>query len=195
MHSTKALAAVMLVSNSALAAPRDQATLMKSSNTTADDAPLPPTDAITTLKPHNPAANINITLITVNNGECAGPDCAHLCGDSSFLDYTTDASPAADDCLVIVRNIQIVGKWDVNGRRRRLVQWGRCGFWVEPAAARASPWFNVGNMDIMDLIRDSVGKFAGLHGGMVAAGGTMRYEGMYGVSVYAIPVRWRIEHI
>ncbi|OIW34308.1 hypothetical protein CONLIGDRAFT_688063 [Coniochaeta ligniaria NRRL 30616] len=123
------------------------------------------------------------------------------CGDSTFEDHTSDASPLAADCLHIAKNIDLGGRWHVAaflgvaGGQHQLVEWGTCAFGVEPVGYGGT--YDLGNLDIIDLIDDSVNRFAKLHGGKVGSAGEMRCfgsrpgthnnNGLHGV-------RWGIYH-
>jgi len=96
------------------------------------------------------------------------------CGDSTFVDQTSEASPRVDDCLVIVKNIAGGGRWEIEaliGQQHQLVQWGTCAFGVQRAVVGA-PYFYVGNEDIIYAIMSSIEKFGS--SGLVGSKGYMR---------------------
>jgi hypothetical protein len=95
------------------------------------------------------------------------------CGESSFIGQTSAASPRVDDCLQIVTNIAGGGRWEVEnflGQQHQLVEWGTCAFGVQ-ANHVGSPFFYVGNEDIIDVINTSIQKFS--WNGLVGAKGFM----------------------
>jgi hypothetical protein len=118
------------------------------------------------------------------------------CGASSFWDRTSDASPTADDCMVFAKNIGKGGKWEVEsvtGHQHQLVQWGTCAFGVQPTD-HVGGYFDIGNLDIIDIINSSVDKFAKLHGGKVGSAGYMECGGSLGAHGTTHGVQWGIYH-
>ncbi|KAK3689001.1 putative necrosis-inducing factor-domain-containing protein [Podospora appendiculata] len=93
------------------------------------------------------------------------------CGDSTFTDQTSAASPLAADCLQIAANIVDEGTWTVfDGFRHQLVQYGTCAFSVRGMDGFILERFRLGNEDICDIINAAVGKFqseSGPNGEMV----------------------------
>jgi hypothetical protein len=83
------------------------------------------------------------------------------CGDSSFDNETSRASPTVSDCLQIAANIAGGGYWEIDGsiRQHQLVQYGSCAFGVQHAYNADVLNYNVGNSDIIDLIHSSVDKY------------------------------------
>lgn len=54
-------------------------------------------------------------------------DAVYECGDSTFVDQTSDASPNVDDGRHIATNIAGGGRWEAEaslGNQHQLVQWG-----------------------------------------------------------------------
>jgi len=101
------------------------------------------------------------------------------CGDSSFDNETSDASPSVDDCLQIAANIAGGGEWEVEaftGEQHQLVQYGSCKFGVQPADGTfAGLNYYIGNTDIIDLIHSSIDMFAS--NGKVGSKGVMACNG------------------
>ncbi|KAJ2984421.1 hypothetical protein NUW58_g6066 [Xylaria curta] len=100
------------------------------------------------------------------------------CGDSTFEDQTSDASPKVSDCLQIATNIAVEGDWttQTTGGQRELVLYGSCRFGVERSGSlNGNVNFVVGNRDIIDIITSSVNMFGG--SGRVGAKGTMNCQG------------------
>lgn len=111
------------------------------------------------------------------------------CGDANFINRSSAASPTVADCEQIIRNIDGGGSWSVGvGFQRQLVQYGTCAFGVKGDAGNEAT-FKVGNSDIIDLIRDSIAKFA--WNGLVGAEGTMDCQGQ---SLFDVTVYWGIYH-
>jgi hypothetical protein len=111
------------------------------------------------------------------------------CGDSSFINQTSGASPRVDDCLQIARNIAGGGTWTVNGFgvQHQLVQYGTCAFGITQGST--APVY-IGNQDIIDLINDSVARFQ--WNGLVGSKGTMDCQ-MAGYPAH-VSVLWGIYH-
>lgn len=101
-------------------------------------------------------------------------DSINDCGDSSFENDTSNASPTADDCEMIARNIAGGGTWEVPfSGQHQLVQYGSCAFGVQWNGNTATHYY-VGNQDIMDLINSAVTMFE--WNGLVGARGVMNCE-------------------
>lgn len=100
---------------------------------------------------------------------------AGWCGESTFVDQTSDASPLAEDCLRIATNIANGGRWDIDmflHRQKRIVEYKTCALGAQghpntPGEIKAY----IGFEDIIDIIHDSVERFGG--GGKVGAKGVM----------------------
>lgn len=107
----------------------------------------------------------------VNNGK-------DYCGDSSFEDQTSEASPLASDCLTIIRNIQGTdGSWNTFiEQQRTIVTFGSCKLGVTGKGRKGNSNFDVGAQDVVDLIRESIKKFA-RDDGRVGAKGKMQCNG------------------
>lgn len=96
------------------------------------------------------------------------------CGDSSFENQTSGASPTVADCLKIAENIAGGGTWTTWGNpQRQLVQYGSCAFGVQ---TNEGTWYKVGNQDIIDLIHSSIEKFQ--WNGLVGAKGSMNCQSL-----------------
>ncbi|KAI2628678.1 putative necrosis-inducing factor-domain-containing protein [Hypoxylon sp. NC1633] len=79
------------------------------------------------------------------------------CGDASFENQSSPGSPLISDCEVIIENIKDGGTWTIFGRSyRQLVQYGTCAFDVDQVPSEGA---NVGNADIIDLIRASIAMY------------------------------------
>ncbi|KAB5522068.1 putative necrosis-inducing factor-domain-containing protein [Coniochaeta sp. 2T2.1] len=140
---------------------------------------------------------------------CEGPTCPDCpdcgpdgqppysaCGPSTFEDATSSTSPLASDCLIIAKNVRLGGKWNVEsvtGNQHQLVQFGTCAFGVEPKD-RKGGYFEIGNLDIIDIIQDSVNKFADKHGGKVNSAGETDCKGSLAATGSSYKVRWGIYH-
>lgn len=113
------------------------------------------------------------------NYPCIIPTGKDDCGDSTFVDQTSNASPKVSDCQQIVRNIQGTdGEWGVEnaiGAQHQLVQFGECKFGVQGQGKNGNVHFKVGAQDIVDIINDSIQRFGG--SGRVGAKGVMSCRG------------------
>ncbi|KAK4125717.1 hypothetical protein N657DRAFT_569661, partial [Parathielavia appendiculata] len=113
------------------------------------------------------------------NYPCDAPLGRNSCGDSSFEDQTSAASPSVDDCLGIIRNIEgdPDTSWNViiGHGHSTIASAGGCAFGVEPTWTGDNLYFSVGGQDVIDLINDAVGRFGG--SGKVGAKGYMDRQG------------------
>lgn len=110
---------------------------------------------------------------------CNTPLAKSYCGDSTFIDQTSNASPKVEDCLQIIKNIEgTKGEWSTNvpfQAQRKLVQAGSCKLGVQATNAKGNNDFRVGAQDIIDLITDSIAKFA--RDGRVGSKGKLKCKG------------------
>ncbi|EGX87986.1 Glycoside hydrolase [Cordyceps militaris CM01] len=121
-----------------------------------------------------------VSALTAPNYPCAAllPD---HCGDSTFVDQTSDASPLVSDCETLIKNLQNGdGQADHEvenaiGSQHQLDQYGSCKFGVQGKGKNGNIDFHVGGQDIVDLIRDSINRFGG--SGRVGAKGRMDCDG------------------
>lgn len=175
MHMTNSLAALALWLTAALASPLPQAGGLQTPPTSANGTDTQPPD---------------------DCPEC-GPDGQpplDYCGVSTFNGQTSVASPLADDCLHIVQNIQKGAKWSVEsvtGNQHQLVEWGTCAFGVQPVD-HVGGYFEIGNLDIIDIFHDAVEHWSGLHGGRIGGWGYMKCGGSLGAHTHG--VQWGIYH-
>jgi hypothetical protein len=116
---------------------------------------------------------------SVDNYPCYIKPSISDCGDSSFVDQTSDGSPSVSDCMGIVKNIQgTQGEWEVEnaiGNQHQLVQFGSCKFGIRGLNKKGNVDFRIGAQDIVDVITESVKQFGG--GGKVGAKGQMGCRG------------------
>ncbi|KAH6631034.1 hypothetical protein B0J18DRAFT_379787 [Chaetomium sp. MPI-SDFR-AT-0129] len=105
----------------------------------------------------------------------------NACGDSTFVDQTSDASPLVSDCLQIIKNIEgdpttSYSPPTINGQSG--IAWGPkgCTFGVEVTEPTAVTNMYIGGQDIIDIINDAVKKFGG--SGKVGAKGNMVCNGL-----------------
>ncbi|KAL7621615.1 hypothetical protein AAE478_008941 [Parahypoxylon ruwenzoriense] len=107
------------------------------------------------------------------------------CTPLTYADRTVASSPSSADCQQTCRGVQTdAGDWsaDFAGRPagyRDELWLGPCGFAVarEDDADTAAFEVALQNQDIVELVGEAVRRFAGRHGGKVAAEGTMRCGG------------------
>ncbi|CAK7219293.1 hypothetical protein SBRCBS47491_003798 [Sporothrix bragantina] len=82
------------------------------------------------------------------------PTTVSKCGDSAFVDQTSDVSPPVADCMQIVNNIEGTdGDYSIHKAQTGMLQSSKCIFGIE------GPGGNIANQDAIDLTRDSVAKF------------------------------------
>lgn len=116
-----------------------------------------------------------------------GPD---HCGESTFVNQGSDASPPVEDCKQIIKNIagDADADWDVDlVTQHQLVEAGDCRFGVEATDnPDGNVQFFVGAQDIIDIINTSIEKFGG--SGRVGAKGNMDCKG----NVQVEQVEWGI---
>lgn len=115
-----------------------------------------------------------------------------LCGDSTFVDQTSDASPTASDCMQIVENIAHTdGKFEIEnaiGSHHQILQFSTCAFGVQGMVKDGNIDFYVGGQDVVDIITESVKRFGG--SGKVGAKGEVSCKG----TVKGQKVEWGIYH-
>lgn len=122
-----------------------------------------------------------------DNYPCDIPPGKNDCGDSTFENQTSGASPSVDDCLQIIKNIEGDGstEWTVGiGGQKAIAKAGGCAFGVEADGVKGSVTYKVGGQDVIDIINESVKQFGG--GGKVGAKGHMKCNGNAGQQ----PVKW-----
>ncbi|KAI1405195.1 putative necrosis-inducing factor-domain-containing protein [Hypoxylon fuscum] len=116
---------------------------------------------------------------------CATGTSAGYCETLSYNDRTDSSSPSSADCQQTCRSILTdAGDWGVDfngqpaGYRDNLVL-SDCPFGIERETDgdSSSFSFSVHNQDIIDVVGQSINKFAGNHGGKVKAEGTMKCDG------------------
>ncbi|KAL4746146.1 hypothetical protein BDW72DRAFT_207592 [Aspergillus terricola var. indicus] len=109
---------------------------------------------------------------------CGVPPGKDECGESSFENETSDASPDVDDCLQIIKNIQDDASTDfttqVLGKNQREI------------AESGNADFVVGGQDVIDIINTAAKKFGS--GGKIGAKGNMDCNG----NIKSQPVLWGI---
>ncbi|KAL5337697.1 hypothetical protein BJX70DRAFT_409027 [Aspergillus crustosus] len=129
------------------------------------------------------------------NYPCDAPPGKNECEDSTFENETSGGSPLVEDCLQIVKNYEndattgfttpVAGK-----QHREIGHYGTCAFGVQALKVDGHATFQTGGQDIIDLIKDSVNKYAWQ--GKVGAKGTMRCKGT--LAGKKQDVEWGIYH-
>ncbi|TPX08096.1 uncharacterized protein E0L32_010163 [Thyridium curvatum] len=114
------------------------------------------------------------------NFPCDIPPGKDECGESSFENQSSDASPSVSDCLQIIKNIEGDGttEWTtqvVGKRQREIAKYGSCQFGVEATEVNGNVEFYVGGQDVIDIINESIKRFGG--SGKVGAKGDMKCNG------------------
>ncbi|KAI2605361.1 putative necrosis-inducing factor-domain-containing protein [Hypoxylon fragiforme] len=120
------------------------------------------------------------------NSFCAGDkSVAGFCTALTYTDKTDSASPTTSNCEDTCRGIlSDAGDWGVDfaGRPagwRDNMYIGACEFSVsrEKDGDASAFAFSMKNQDILDLVDESIDRFAGKHGNKVKAEGTMNCQG------------------
>ncbi|KAK5799831.1 hypothetical protein VI817_002043 [Penicillium citrinum] len=129
-----------------------------------------------------------------DNYPCDVPPGKDTCGDSTFVDQTTDGSPLIEDCLQIIKNIQEDASTDyttqvLGKNQRRIVEHATCAMGVEATEEKGNADFVVGGQDVIDIINESVKRFG--RDGKVGAKGNMDCNG----NIKGQGVLWGIYHM
>ncbi|KAH0426127.1 glycosylhydrolase family 18-6 [Colletotrichum camelliae] len=124
------------------------------------------------------------------NYPCDNPPGIDNCGDSSFENQSSGASPKVEDCRQIIKNIEGDGRTEWTTQvalgQRAIARFGSCRFGVEATDVSGNADFRVGGQDVIDIINESINRFGG--NGRVGAKGTMKCNG----SVKKQGVKWGI---
>ncbi|KAL2675732.1 hypothetical protein Neosp_011923 [[Neocosmospora] mangrovei] len=124
---------------------------------------------------------------------CDIPPGKNECGDSTFVNETSDKSPLVKDCESIIKNIEGDGstKWTtqvVGKNQRKIAAAGTCAFGVEATKVDGNVNFAFGGQDLIDIIHTSVEKYS--KDGKIGATGDLHCSG----NVKQQPVHWAIYH-
>ncbi|KAF5966963.1 chitin-binding type 1 [Fusarium coicis] len=119
------------------------------------------------------------------------PPCKKECGDSTFDNETSDASPLVKGCQTIIKNIEgDAGTWwkhlVVWKPHREILTLGTCAFGIEATAVNVKADLNFGGQDVIGMINTLVEKYG--QGGKIGADGDLSCNG----TVKNQPVRWGI---
>ncbi|KAI4685538.1 uncharacterized protein J4E84_006266 [Alternaria hordeiaustralica] len=122
---------------------------------------------------------------------CDLPPGKDHCGETTFENQGSDASPKVEDCRQIIKNIQGDGntEWTVQTaglRQRAIAKASGCSFGVEATNLNGNIDFEVGGQDVIDVINEAIQKFGG--GGRIGAKGEMKCRG----NVVKQNVKWGI---
>jgi hypothetical protein len=122
---------------------------------------------------------------------CDIPPGLGYCGESTFVDQTSDASPNATHCRIIIKNIQGDAKTDfthtvVNKPHHEILKHEECHFGIEAASVSGNVDFKVGGQDVIDIINNALEKFE--RDGRIGAKGFMNCNG----NIKSQPVEWGI---
>ncbi|KAK2760455.1 glycosylhydrolase family 18-6 [Colletotrichum kahawae] len=124
------------------------------------------------------------------NYPCDNPPGIDNCGDSSFENQSSGASPKVDDCRQIIKNIEGDGRTEWTTQvalgQRAIARFGSCRFGVEATTGSGNADSRVGGQDVIDIINECISRFGG--NGRVGAKGTMKCNG----SVNKQGVKWSI---
>ena len=126
-----------------------------------------------------------------DNYPCDIPPGRDECGDSTFENQSSGASPKVEDCLAIIRNIEGDGSTDwttqvVGKNQREIAKAGSCHFGVEATKVNGNVNFKVGGQDVIDIINEAIKQFGG--DGRVGAKGNMQCNG----NIKGQDVKWGI---
>ncbi|OLN96797.1 Killer toxin subunits alpha/beta 2 [Colletotrichum chlorophyti] len=114
-----------------------------------------------------------------DNYPCDIPPGKSHCGDSSFENQGSNASPSVDDCKQIIKNIEGDASTEFTHRitgHREILKYGSCAFGIERTGGTGGAVeFRVGGQDVIDIINDAIKQFGG--GGKVGAKGVMSCSG------------------
>ena len=113
------------------------------------------------------------------------------CGESTFENQSSSASPKIDDCLQIIKNIEphLSTDWTtqtVGHKQRKIASAGGCSFGVEATKVNGNVNFKVGGQDVIDIINDAISQFGS--DGRIGAKGIMKCSG----NVKQQEVKWGI---
>ncbi|KAA8642641.1 uncharacterized protein ATNIH1004_011586 [Aspergillus tanneri] len=125
------------------------------------------------------------------NWPCDIPPGKDECGDSTFVDQTSDESPKVEDCRQIIKNIEGDGSTDwttqvIGHNQRKIASHASCHFGVEATKTNGNVNFKVGGQDVIDIINDAIARFA--RDGLIGAKGHMNCNG----NIKSQPVLWGI---
>jgi hypothetical protein len=101
------------------------------------------------------------------------------CGDPSFENQSSDASPLVEDCKQMIRNIEEDASTDYEHRitgHREILKHESCAFGIERTGGTGGAvQFKVGGQDVIDAVNESIKRFAS--NGRVGAKGVFRCPG------------------
>jgi hypothetical protein len=125
------------------------------------------------------------------NWLCDIPPGKDECGDSTFVDQTSGASPKVEDCRQIIKNIEGDGSTDwttqvVGHKQREIASHGSCHFGVKATKTNGNVNFKVGGQDVIDIINSAMAQFG--RDGLIGAKGDMNCNS----NIKSQPVLWGI---
>ena len=86
-----------------------------------------------------------------------------FCGDSTFVQKSSDKSPPSDHCRALVDYVnRIKGYWLIDYLDPWNVLLARSGDCIFGVHTKNVIGTNVGSQDVVDLLRDSIARFAGV---------------------------------
>lgn len=114
------------------------------------------------------------------NHPCDIPPGKSTCGDSTFENQSSGASPKIEDCRTIIKNIEGDGstRWTtqvVSKNQRKIASHGSCSFSVKATKVNGNVNFKVGRQDVINIIDNSIKKFSS--DGRVGAKGIINCDG------------------
>ncbi|GKU21122.1 unnamed protein product [Fusarium langsethiae] len=125
---------------------------------------------------------------------CDIPPGQRSCNKSTYKDDTSNASPLASDCEVMIKNFENDGstKWTTQTadlQHRKLGHYGTCAFGVEATELNGNIHFHFGGGDLIEAINTSIKQFK--KNGKIGASGKVLCAGNTGMTQ---PVLWGIYH-
>lgn len=123
------------------------------------------------------SADVTESVRNQENYPCNPNNGKDYCGETTFENQGSDASPLVSDCLQIIKNIEGTdGQWNTFiEQQRAIAKSGSCSFGVTGKGRKGNSNFDVGAQDVIDIIRDSVKMYGTT--GKVGAKGTMQCNG------------------
>jgi hypothetical protein len=113
------------------------------------------------------------------------------CGETTFENQGSEASPKVEDCRQTIKNIEgnRDTQWTIQSvglKQRAIAKSKGCSFGVEATNLNGNIDFQVGGQDVMDVINEAIEKFGGsgrigAKGGMVCKGNMVKQNVEWGI--------------
>ncbi|KAK0730932.1 putative necrosis-inducing factor-domain-containing protein [Lasiosphaeris hirsuta] len=145
-----------------------------------------------------PALLVALAIAALVATKTARASSINDCGDTTWEDHTSGASPSASDCMNLAANIVGGGTWtfESGGTQFQIAQKDTCAFGVQTACMpqhcpKGGILVKIGNQDIIDLIHGAVDRFT-WNSDKVGSAGLMNCSELG--DDHPIPVLWGIYH-